>query len=154
MACCLTAPSHYLNQSWPIISKVHWNSSEGNFAKDTSATNKKKISLKITFLKFLSNLPGANELMNMAVSKEIKHYDNCWTCATQHQFTSSSLPKLADNRNIHVSDIQITKSIQPMFFTADHDLQLADIGEQFTTFQVTSPVTMKIFGILLDWGWI
>ena len=29
MAWCLTAPSHYLNQSWLIISKVPWHSSEG-----------------------------------------------------------------------------------------------------------------------------
>ena len=28
MACCLTAPSHYLNQCWLIISKVLWLSSE------------------------------------------------------------------------------------------------------------------------------
>ena len=28
MACCLTAPSHYLNQCWLIISKVLWHSSE------------------------------------------------------------------------------------------------------------------------------
>ena len=28
MACCLTAPSHYLNQSWLIISRVLWHSSE------------------------------------------------------------------------------------------------------------------------------
>ena len=28
MACCLTAPSHYLNQCW-LISKVPWHSSEG-----------------------------------------------------------------------------------------------------------------------------
>ena len=28
MACCLTAPSHYLNQCWFIISKVLWHSSE------------------------------------------------------------------------------------------------------------------------------
>ena len=27
MACCLTAPSHYLNQCWLIISKVQWHSS-------------------------------------------------------------------------------------------------------------------------------
>ena len=33
MACCLTAPSHYLNQCWLIISKVLWHSSEGNFVK-------------------------------------------------------------------------------------------------------------------------
>ena len=39
MACCLTAPSHYLNQRWLIISKVHWHSSVGNFAKEISATN-------------------------------------------------------------------------------------------------------------------
>ena len=38
MACCLTAPNHYLNQCWLIISKVLWLSSEGNFIRDTSAT--------------------------------------------------------------------------------------------------------------------
>ena len=27
MACCLTAPSHYLNQRWLIISKILWHSS-------------------------------------------------------------------------------------------------------------------------------
>ena len=37
MACCLTAPSHYLNQCWLIISKVQWHSSEGSFTRDTSA---------------------------------------------------------------------------------------------------------------------
>ena len=39
MACCLTAPSHYLNQWWLIISEVQWHSSEDNFTSDTSATN-------------------------------------------------------------------------------------------------------------------
>ena len=33
MACCLTAPSHYLNQCWLIISKVHWHSYLGQFHK-------------------------------------------------------------------------------------------------------------------------
>ena len=62
MACCLTAPSHYLNQCWLIISKVQWHSSECNCTRDTSApiTN---ISLKMTYLKFHLNLPGANELI-------------------------------------------------------------------------------------------
>ena len=36
MACCLTAPSHYLNQCW-LINKVQWHLSEGNFTTDTSA---------------------------------------------------------------------------------------------------------------------
>ena len=39
MACCLTAPSHYLNQCWLIIWKVQWYSSEDNFRSDISATN-------------------------------------------------------------------------------------------------------------------
>ena len=39
MTCCLTAPSHYLNQCWLIISKVQWHSSECNFTRDTSATS-------------------------------------------------------------------------------------------------------------------
>ena len=38
MACCLMAPSHYLNQCWLIISEVLCHSSEGNFIRDTSAT--------------------------------------------------------------------------------------------------------------------
>ena len=34
MACCLTAPSHYLNQCWLIIkSVVLWHSPESNFSK-------------------------------------------------------------------------------------------------------------------------
>ena len=60
MACCLTAPSHYLNQCWLIINKVQWHSSECNFTRDASAIT--EISLKITYLNFCSNLPGANEL--------------------------------------------------------------------------------------------
>ena len=39
MACCLTAPNHYLNQCWLIVSMVQWHSSEDNFTKDPSATN-------------------------------------------------------------------------------------------------------------------
>ena len=31
MACCLTAPSHYLNQCWLIISKVFWYSHKNHF---------------------------------------------------------------------------------------------------------------------------
>ena len=37
MVCCLTAPSHYLNQCWLLISKVHRHSFEYNFTRDTSA---------------------------------------------------------------------------------------------------------------------
>ena len=39
MACCLTAPSHYLSQCWLIISKVQWHSSKGKFTRDNPAIN-------------------------------------------------------------------------------------------------------------------
>ena len=39
MACCLMAPSHYLNQCWLIISKVLLLSCEGNCTRDASSIN-------------------------------------------------------------------------------------------------------------------
>ena len=39
MACCLTAPSHYLNQCWLASSKVRWHSSESDFTRDTPGNN-------------------------------------------------------------------------------------------------------------------
>ena len=39
MAYCLTAPSHYLNQCWLVVSEVRWQSFEGNLTQDTSVTN-------------------------------------------------------------------------------------------------------------------
>ena len=45
---CLTAPSHYLNQCWLIISKIQLHSSDGNFTRDThqSSVTLSKMSLK------------------------------------------------------------------------------------------------------------
>ena len=37
VACCLMAPSHYLDQCWLIITEVQWCSSEDNFAWDNTA---------------------------------------------------------------------------------------------------------------------
>ena len=68
LACCLTAPSHYLNQCWLIISKVLWHSSAGDFIRDTSATIHYKFSLKFTFLKFKFKSPRGQWV------KIIKHH--------------------------------------------------------------------------------
>ena len=62
MACCLTAPSHYLNQCWRIISKVEWHSSKGKFTRDNSAINHWYY-LESLIPEFPSDFPGANELM-------------------------------------------------------------------------------------------
>ena len=57
MACCLTAPSHYLNQCWLIISKVLWHSSEDIIMRRFEDTN----------------LPGANELNNRGSTSSRKY---------------------------------------------------------------------------------
>ena len=38
MACCLAAPSHYLNQCWLFISEVLWHTSKTNSKVSTQAT--------------------------------------------------------------------------------------------------------------------
>ena len=63
-SCYLTAPSHYLNQSWLIISEVQRQSPEGDLTKDTSAINHQNY-LENHFLKCHSNISGANELMEL-----------------------------------------------------------------------------------------
>ena len=55
MACCLTAPSHYLKQYWLIINKFLWYSN-GNIIMRRSED------LKTTFSELNPDLPGANEL--------------------------------------------------------------------------------------------
>ena len=58
MACCLMAPSHYLNQCWLFVNEVLWHSPESNFRASAETT-----SLKIILLKLEPHLPGANELI-------------------------------------------------------------------------------------------
>ena len=43
MACCLIAPSHYLNQCWLIINEVQWHSYQGNYTRDASTINHKNL---------------------------------------------------------------------------------------------------------------
>ena len=50
MACCLTAPSHYLNQCWLIISKTQLHSSDGK-SQEIHQSSMAKINMKITHLK-------------------------------------------------------------------------------------------------------
>ena len=60
---CLMAPSHYLNQYSFIMSKLQGHSSEGNFTIPQPSIT--EIKLKITNIKFHSNLLGANELRQL-----------------------------------------------------------------------------------------
>ena len=59
MACCLTAPSHYLNQCCLFIWGVLWHSPESNFTRGAQAHN---MSLQNTWLNVEPYVPGTNEL--------------------------------------------------------------------------------------------
>ena len=59
MVCCLTAPSHCMNQCWRLISEVLWHSPENNF---TSCTKVAILKMSWKLLKLLANLQGSSEL--------------------------------------------------------------------------------------------
>ena len=85
MACCLKAPSHYLNQCWLIISKVLWHSSEDIIIRRFEDTNTKYYIFKITL-----RSPRANELTIMmwlaghAESSWMRHFNSLfpWRCGS------------------------------------------------------------------------
>ena len=62
IACCLTAPSHYLNQCWSIINEILGHLQESGFIGNAKHVNP-SISLKMRLLKTPAHLPGANELI-------------------------------------------------------------------------------------------
>ena len=72
---CLTAQSHYLNQCWLVISKIHWHSSEGIFIREISHPSITKFCLKIP-----SNLPGDNEQIKKHATYLILLY-HVYVCA-------------------------------------------------------------------------
>ena len=61
MACCLTAPSDYLAQCWLIISEPSGHQLRA-ISEEMPQPSIAKGSLKITYITFHANLPGANEL--------------------------------------------------------------------------------------------
>ena len=65
MACCLPAPSHYLNQCWLIINETRWHLAAGNFAD---------IIIAITHYKWFQSY----KFENTATSHRGQWADNHW----------------------------------------------------------------------------
>ena len=82
MACCLMAPSHYLNQCWLIISKVQWHSSECNFTRDTSA-----ISHWNKLENYLSKI-----LFKSPRNQWVKRHFSSWTLPNRGNHTITPVP--------------------------------------------------------------
>ena len=62
MACCLTAPSHYLNQRWLIISEVLWYWPVA-ISHEILKISVIDISLKMSSSRLQPHFPGVNELI-------------------------------------------------------------------------------------------
>ena len=67
MACCLRAPSHYLNQCWLIISGLLQHAYQSNFIGCVREFNLQH-ELENYSLEFLPHHPGANELTWLSIN--------------------------------------------------------------------------------------
>ena len=68
-------------------SKIQWHSAGGGISQEIHQPSITKISLKMTYLKFHSNLPGANELIHHVVMTHLSVNDCCyhWFKPAWHQ---------------------------------------------------------------------
>ena len=89
MACCLPAPSHYLNQCWLIIGEVPWHSSQGLSLDDVKRPID-KTKLRTEVLKWHPDLPGDNELNHSKVMPGASVIILPWQNATSVDCASSS----------------------------------------------------------------
>ena len=120
MACCLMAPSHYLNQCWIIVSDVPWHLPEGNFRRDIPQPSITAFSLKIdyikfNYIKFHSIFPGANEFEVWAMHNHCCFYMqyrikfNC--VVMRHKYFYSSIRQSAPR--VSSSPILLLPQVRP-----------------------------------------
>ena len=64
MACCLTAPSHYLNQCWCLISEVLWQPSSNSQRVQKLLFCMVSLTILYFFI-LLLHLPSANDLIHL-----------------------------------------------------------------------------------------
>ena len=135
MACCLTKPSHYLNQCWLIISGVKWRSSEANFIwmlRWMAEKSNSRSEFEHCCFKSFPFLPGPNELkgvhwcailialwQNMEVPVSI--FSGISTCGRTLQETVShpQCPPLPNSEQISIPIYVIVtnKLLQPLTTT-------------------------------------
>ena len=92
MAWCLTAPSHYLNQCWLIISKVLWHSSEGIIMRRYEDTNQLN-NIENTIFRMASRSPRGQWVKG---GKSLSHYTNnlVYHCNIKNSFLGVGIPIL------------------------------------------------------------
>ena len=68
MACCLTAPSHYLKQCWLIIKGALWQSSVNNIIGIAQNINWEKLSLEISLFTIILKSPRSPWVLKLCNS--------------------------------------------------------------------------------------
>ena len=103
MACCLTAPSHYLHQCWLIISKVDWHSSKGKFTRDNSPINHwnylenqvPRISFKFPRGQWVKLIPPGGGLNGDSdATRYVRSLDTSWFCSSPFVSLTPQLAQL------------------------------------------------------------
>ena len=75
MACCLTAPSHYLNQCWLMISEVLWLSPDSNFIENAQDIYRRH-EFEIHHFETVVKSPRGQWIKGLGIWLEF--YYNCW----------------------------------------------------------------------------
>ena len=91
MACCLTAPSHYLNQC-RLISEIQWHSSEDNFTIDTSDINRMAWQWAETLVEIRGSLADIRGTTKLGCRWNfLKHEFNRPVCLEAHHYLLAHL---------------------------------------------------------------
>ena len=161
MAHCLTAPSHYLNQCWLIISKAQYHSSEGNSTKDTSAIKHKKIAWKLLIKKFHLILPGANELMcTIGYRNYILHHVMDPFLLSVHCYTVDGFVTERHNSNANAVELRLfitnPSQLHPALCKTQWSVSVKEIWPQclnkwvISLFPLTNHQSLKIVETILS----
>ena len=84
MACCLTAPSHYLNQCWHVINEVLWHSFQGHVYLNTQDSNPHVAWTLHIFFKSQTS-EGYNELKSQSCRYKGAKFLPLWLQIPWHQ---------------------------------------------------------------------
>ena len=74
MACCLTEPSHYLNQCWIVVNGIQWQARESNFT--VSAKSITSI-INYTFTKLINSKLLTTHQWRFSFQNKIKNQRSC-----------------------------------------------------------------------------
>ena len=124
MICCLTAPSHYLNQYWLTLKKILWYSFQGNVYLNTQE-NKMQVVFKIYTFQITANFPSGQRVKG----------DVCSSNSYTRFFSETWMNKVERYVKLHMAVKETLKNLHFVWFQASnpsHGRLLSRIGELYS----------------------